>query len=218
MRIGIVGSGRIGGTMMRLVVAHGHQVAIANTRGPFSLPGLGAELGGRARAATAREAAIGGEAILLALPFGRYRELPVEPFGRKIVVDATNYYADRDGSIGELDADRITSTELIAQHFERARVVKAFNTMNYKTLATAGQTDAPREERLALFLAGDDPDAKVLVAELIEQLGFAAVDTGSLARGGRLQQPGSAIYNTPLHAADAEAALAEVPAGPSGRG
>ncbi|MGI8429026.1 MAG: NADPH-dependent F420 reductase [Solirubrobacteraceae bacterium] len=213
MRIGIVGSGRIGGTMMRLLVRGGHQVAIANRRGPNSLAGLGAELGGRARAATVTEAAIGGEMIILAIPFGRYGELPVEPFRRKIVVDATNYYRDRDGSIGELDGDRVTSTELIAQHLEGARLVKAFNTMHYETLATAGAPGSPREERIALFLAGDDREANGIVGELIEQLGFAAIETGSLAQGGRRQQPGSAIYNTPLPAREAETALGADPAG-----
>ncbi|PZS11953.1 MAG: NADP oxidoreductase [Solirubrobacterales bacterium] len=191
MKIGIIGSGKLGSTLARLCVGQGHVVAIANTRGPNSLPELSRELGGRARAATVTEVAIGGDVIILALPFGPYRKLPVEPFRRKLVIDATNYDPARDGSIPELDADRTTSTELIAQHLEGARVVKAFNTMPYETLASGGRVGALHDQRLALPLAGDDREAKHAVAELIEQLGFAAVDNGSLAPGGRLQQPGS---------------------------
>jgi predicted dinucleotide-binding enzyme len=207
MRIGIVGSGRVGETLARLLAGHGHVIAIANTRGPNSLRELVAELGGRVRAGTVTEVAIGGEVVILAIPFGRHQELPVEPFRRKIVIDASNYDSGRDGAIAELESDQATSSELIAHHLEAARMVKAFNTMNYQTLATGGQVDASRQTRLALFLAGDDDEAKVTVAELIEQLGFAAVDTGSLARGGRLQQPGSDIYDTPLNGHEAEAVL-----------
>lgn len=207
MRIGIIGSGRMGMTAARLFVAQKHMVAIANTRGPNSLPGLGAQLDGRARAATVREVTVGGQLILLALPFGRHRELPAEMFVGKLVVDATNYEPARDGSFVELDAGRITSSELIAQHLAAARVVKALGTMNHERLAAGGRTDLPREERLALLLAGDDQEAKDVVAELIEQLGFAALDTGSLARGGRLGQPGSSLYDVALHPSEAQAAL-----------
>ncbi|MHB8659186.1 MAG: NADPH-dependent F420 reductase [Solirubrobacteraceae bacterium] len=212
MRIGVVGSGNLGMTAVCLFVAHGHVVAVGNARGPNSMPDLVRTFGGKARAATVTELAIGAELIILALPFGRYRQLPVEPFRGKTVVDATNYLPGRDGSLVELDSDRVASSELIARHLVRARVVKAFNTMRYESLATEGRTDAPRAERSALFLAGDDMDAKVIVAELIEQLGFAAIDTGSLSQGGRMQQPGSVIYNTPLDARDAEAAVAEAAA------
>lgn len=207
MRIGIIGSGRMGMTAAQLFTAHGHTVAIANTRGPNSLPGVGARLDGRARAATVREVTVGGQLILLALPFGRHPELPAEMFTGKLVVDATNYDPGRDGSFGELDAARITSTELIAQHLEGARMVKALGTMNHERLATGGRTDVPREERLVLPLAGDDQDAKDVVAELIEQLGFAALDTGSLAEGGRLGQPGSPLHGVALHPSEAQAAL-----------
>jgi predicted dinucleotide-binding enzyme len=213
MRIGIIGSGKIGSTVARLAVSAGHEVAIANSRGPASIEGLVERLEARAIGATVGDAACFGEIVLVAVPMGAYRTLPAEPFAGKIVIDANNYYPTRDGRIAELDEDRTTSSELLAAHLRGARIVKAFNTMYYETLATQGNPDAPREDRLALFLAGDDRDAKKVVSGLIEQLGFAPVDTGTLASGGRLQQPVSEIYNRPLTGAKAERLLAEIATG-----
>jgi 8-hydroxy-5-deazaflavin:NADPH oxidoreductase len=206
MKIGIIGAGMIGATTARLFARSGHDVAIANTRGPASLTELVDEIGLRARAATVDDAAAFGEIVLLAIPLGQYDTLPAGHLAGKIVVDAMNYYPQRDG---ELLLDGLTSSELVARHLRGARLVKAFNTMYFQTLATRGDPDAPLDERLALFLAGDDAAAKAEVAHLIEQIGFAPVDTGSLREGGRRQQPGTPIYNVPLTAAAARAALAE---------
>ncbi len=207
MKIGIIGSGRIGGTAARLFVRTGHEVAIANSRGPDSLADFVDELGANARAATVDEAADFGDVVLEAIPFSHYRDLPADHLAGKIVIDADNYYPARDGHIDELDSDRTTSTELIARHLEGARMVKAFNTMVSTTLGSEGRPDAPRDKRLALFVAGDDEDAKRVVSELIDEIGFAPVDTGSLAEGGRRQQPGSPIYTEPMKAPEAEAAI-----------
>jgi 8-hydroxy-5-deazaflavin:NADPH oxidoreductase len=206
MRIGIIGSGHIGATAARLFLEAGHDVAIANSRGPESLTGLVDELGERARAATVEEAESFGELVLVAIPFGRYTGLPAEPLRDKIVVDAMNYYPQRDGSFPDLDAGRTTSSELLGAHLRGARLVKAFNTMYWKTLGERGSREAGGD-RLVLFIAGDDPDAKQTVADLIEEIGFAPVDTGGLADGGRRQQPGSPIYNQPLTAREAAQAL-----------
>jgi predicted dinucleotide-binding enzyme len=206
MRIGIIGSGHIGATAARLFLEVGHDVAIANSRGPESLTGLVDELGERARAATVEEAESFGELVLVAIPFGRYTGLPAEPLLDKIVVDAMNYYPQRDGSFPDLDAGRTTSSELLGAHLRGARLVKAFNTMYWKTLGERGSREAGGD-RLVLFIAGDDPDAKQTVADLIEEIGFAPVDTGGLADGGRRQQPGSPIYNQPLTAREAAQAL-----------
>jgi predicted dinucleotide-binding enzyme len=205
MRIGIIGSGHIGATAARLFLEAGHEVAIANSRGPESLAGLVHERE-RARAATVEQAESFGELVLVAIPFGRYTELPAEPLRDTIVVDAMNYYPQRDGSFPDLDAGRTTSTELLGAHLPGARLVKAFNTMYWKTLAERGSREG-EGDRLALFIAGDDPDANQTVARLIEEIGFAPIDTGGLAEGGRRQQPGSPIYNEPLTAREAEQAL-----------
>jgi 8-hydroxy-5-deazaflavin:NADPH oxidoreductase len=206
VRIGIIGSGHIGATAARLFVDAGHEVAIANSRGPESLAALVDELGERARAATVEEAASLGELVLVAIPFGRYTELPAEPLRDTIVVDAMNYYPQRDGSFPDLDAGRTTSTELLGAHLPGARLVKAFNTMHWKTMGERGTREA-EGDRLALFIAGDDADAKQTVAALIEEIGFTPVDTGGVAEGGRRQQPGSPIYNKPMTAREAERAL-----------
>src|SRR4051794_2848663 len=202
MRIGVIGSGHIGATAARLFVDAGHEVAIANSRGPETLTGLVDDLGEHARAATVDQATGFGDLVLVAIPLHAYRELPAASLHGTVVVDANNYYPERDGHIPELDEDRTTSTELLAGHLSGARVVKAFNTMNWKVLADGGNPEGG-DDRLALFVAGDDQEAKGLVSGLIEELGFAPIDTGGLAEGGRLQQPGSRIYNTPMTAREA---------------
>jgi predicted dinucleotide-binding enzyme len=205
MNIGIIGSGNIGGTAAKLFADAGNNVAIANSRGPDSLSGLVEEIGSHARAATDEEAASFGEMVLVAIPFGRYRELPQVPDGT-IVIDAMNYYPGRDGNIADLDDDTTTSTEILAKHLPGARMVKAFNTMVAGALRDRGSHGSP-DERLVLFEAGDDADAKQRVAALIDEIGFTPVDTGSLAEGGRRQQPGSAIYTRELTPSEAATAM-----------
>ena len=208
MEIGIIGSGRIGATAARLFVDAGHDVAIANSRGPDSLTDLVQDLGESARPATVEDAASIAELVLVAIPFGRYGELPAEALRNKIVVDAMNYYPERDGHFRELDEDTTTSTELLAAHAANARVVKAFNTMKWTDLGERG-SQGPLDERLVLLVAGDDQEAKDRVSALIEQIGFAPVDTGGLPEGGRRQQPGSSVYVKPLIPNEARDLLSE---------
>jgi len=207
MRIGIIGSGNIGATTARLFAEAGHQVTIANSRGPESLAELVSELGPNVRAGTVDDAARASEVVLIAVPLRAYPDLPAEAFAGKVVIDANNYYPQRDGRIPELDSEETTSTELLARHLTGARVVKSFNTMNFRPLGSEGRPDASRAERLAMYLAGDDEAAKEVVAGLIEQVGFAPVDTGSLHEGGARQQPGSPVYNNPMPAEEAEATV-----------
>jgi predicted dinucleotide-binding enzyme len=207
MRIGVIGSGNIGSTAARLFIAAGHEVGIANSRGPDSLARLVAELGESAEAGTVEDAARFGELVLVAIPLGRIGDLPAEPFAGRVVVDANNYYPGRGGHIPELDSDQTTSSELLARQLPGATVIKSFNTMYAATLGGQGRPDAPVEDRLVLFVAGDDPAAKSQVIDLIEEIGFAAIDTGSLADGGRRQQPGSAVHTKEVTPAEAESLL-----------
>jgi len=207
MKIGIVGSGNIGGNAARLFVRAGHQVALSNSRGGQGLEDLIEELGDKAHATTIGEAASFGDVVLLAIPFGKFRDLPADAFKRKVVIDATNYYPDRDGKFEELDNNETTSSELMASQLKAARLVKGFNTIYFKHLASQGDTSLPLEDRRAIFVASDDSEAKEIVARLIEEIGFAAVDSGFLHEGGRSQQPGTAVYNKDVTAKEAAALL-----------
>ncbi len=206
MKIGIVGAGNIGGTMAELLVGAGHEVALSNSRGPDSLRGQVAALGRRARAMTVDDAADFGEVVLLALPWRNPEGLPdPERVRGKIVIDATNHYM-LDG--GLFDLGDSTSSEEVLKRLPGARLVKAFNTIYWKHLAHDGRTGLPLPDRRAIFVAGDDADAKAVVSRLIEEIGFAPVDTGTLREGGRRQQPGAPVYDIQITAREAEALLA----------
>jgi predicted dinucleotide-binding enzyme len=144
---------------------------------------------------TVAEAAKFGELVVLAVPWRTPEALPApELVAGKIVVDAMNPYS-AEGEV--MDLGNRTSSEEVARRLPSARLVKAFNTMYYHTLATEAR--APGPERLVLFVAGDDAEAKAIVSQLIQQIGFTPVDTGSLVEGGCKQHPGSPIYNRPMN-------------------
>ena len=207
MKIGIIGAGNIGANAAKLFIKAGHEIAIANSRGAETLADLVAELGENARAVSIEESAKFGEIVFVSIPFGKYKTLPANLFRDKIVIDSNNYYPDRDGNYAELDENKTTSSEMLAEHLRGARIVKGFNTIWFEHLKTQGDTNTPIEERRAIFIAGDDAEAKKTVARLIEEIGFAAVDTGDLRDGGATQQPDTAIYNRNLTASEAQAIL-----------
>ncbi|MEM9493568.1 MAG: NAD(P)-binding domain-containing protein [Myxococcota bacterium] len=192
LKIGILGAGSIGATAAALFIKAGHSIAISNSRGPDSLTELVAELGPEATAETAEGAARFGDIILEAIPFGRYRDLPAAAARGKIVMNAANYYVNRDGT---MDLGDLTQSELVAGHLDGARVVKAFNTIYYIHLRDQGDLAKPLPERRVIPLAGDDDEAKQVVAGLIEAIGFAPLDMGGLRDGGRQMEPGQPIYN-----------------------
>jgi len=109
-----------------------------------------------------------------------------------------------------IDLGNSTSSEEVLKQIPSSRLVKAFNTMYYEHLRTKGNPNPSREDRSAIFVAGDNSDAKAIVSKLIEDIGFAPVDTGSLRKGGRKQQPGSSIYNNPMTAKLAYTRLNEI--------
>ena len=189
MKIGIIGVGAIGGAFAKRAVAAGHEVVLSNRRGPASLTAAVQELGPRASAATVREAAAAG-VVFLSVPWkeieGAVADLP--PWEGRIVIDPTNAIVFPDFRPADL-GDR-TSTEIDAGLLPGARVVKAFNTLPAAVLAAD-----PHEAggRRVIFVSGDDIEAKASIVALVEGLGFAAVDLGSLAVGGRLQQFGGPL-------------------------
>jgi len=196
MRIGIIGSGNIGATLAERLVGAGHDVVLANSRGPETLAPLVQRLGGGASAATAEDAAAAGDMVIVSIPFGRYAQLPAAPLAGKVVVDSNNYYPSRDGRWPALDADETTSSELLAAHLPGARVVKAFNTVYWEHLRDHARP-AGAADRLALPIVGDDADAKATVGALIDEVGYDAVDMGALGEG-RRQQPDAELYGAEL--------------------
>jgi hypothetical protein len=171
------------------------------------LDNLVEELGDSASAGTVEEARDFGDVVVVSIPLGHYTDLPTNGWEGKIVIDTCNYYPERDGNIAELDEGKTTSSELIEQHLPGARIVKGFNTIWFEHLKTQGDTSLPLEARRAIFIAGDDSGAKETVAKLIEEIGFAAVDTGFLHEGGASQQPGTPVYNKVLTVKEAAQAL-----------
>jgi predicted dinucleotide-binding enzyme len=204
MKIGIVGAGMIGGTTARLFAKAGHDVAVSNSRGPESLGDILKEIGPTARAMTVDDAARWADVVLLAVPWRSPEALP-DPGAveGKIVIDAMNPYG-ADGGVASLGAT--SSSEETAKRLPGARLVKAFNTIWFKHLAERGRADLDADDRHAIFVAGDDADAKRVVSGLIADIGFGAVDTGSLADGKR-QEPNSSLYNKVMTAREGRAAV-----------
>ena len=157
MKIGIIGFGKIGGTVAQLFTDAGHEIMIGNSRGPESLADMVDELGANAHAGTPTEAASFGDIAMEAIPFGAYEELPAEALADEIVISASNYYPARDS---DTSVEGQTHTELLAEHLEDSTVAKAFNTMFWRVLRDEGRPDADADERLVMFMAGDDPEAK----------------------------------------------------------
>jgi predicted dinucleotide-binding enzyme len=185
--IGLIGAGHIGSQVARLAVANGYDVVLSNSRGPDTLSDLVAELGPRARAGTPDEAARAGDLVVVTVPLRAYRLVPVAPLAGKVVVDTNNYYPQRDGHITELDNESTTTSELLQAHLPTSKVVKAFNHIYARELTTHGQP-AGSKNRRALVIAGDDREAKAVVAHLLDQFGFDAVDAGPLKEGWRIQR------------------------------
>jgi predicted dinucleotide-binding enzyme len=195
--IGLIGAGHIGSQIARLAVAHGYAVVISNSRGPETLSALVAELGPNTRAATAVDAAKAADIAVVTIPLKNYRQVPVGPLAGKIVIDTNNYYPERDGHIAELDNESTTSAELLQAHLPASKVVKAFNHVYAAQLTTDGQPKGTKNRR-ALVIAGDDPQAKATVTDMLDQFGFDTVDAGPLAEGWRIQPgtPGSGPRRT----------------------
>ncbi|GHF40289.1 hypothetical protein FHX82_004808 [Amycolatopsis bartoniae] len=193
--LGLIGSGHIGSTVARLAVAAGYDVVLSNSRGPETLGELVAELGPKARAATAAEAAEAGDLVVVSIPLGRYRDVPAAPLAGKVVIDTGNYYPARDGEIAELADGTTTQTELVQRHLADAKVVKAFNNIFFRHLGELARP-AGAADRSALAIAGDDAGAKATVTAFLDDLGYDTVDAGPLSEGWRFQ-PGTPAYGPP---------------------
>jgi predicted dinucleotide-binding enzyme len=212
LNIGIISSGNIGGTLARQLTALGHQVLIANSRGPASLADLAAETG--ATAATVEQAASAQEVVIVTIPEAAVPELPRDILAATptTVVDTGNYYPSRDGRIAEIE-DGLTDSEWVARVLG-VPVVKAFNNIVADSLTTRG-VPAGTPGRVCLSVAGDEPRAKELVLGLFEALGFDGfdgIDAGTIADSWR-QQPGTPAYCRDLDVNGLQDALAQADSG-----
>jgi len=196
--IGLIGSGHIGTAIARQAIAQGHDVVLSNSRGPETLLDLVTELGAHARAATAQEAAVAGDLVVVTVPFKAYQEVPVEPLAGKVVIDTNNYYVERDGRFPAIDTGETSPSELLAEHLPTSKVVKAFNAIQAAHIVTAAQEPGSPGRR-ALSIAGDDTEAKRVVADLIDSFGFDVVDAGALVEGRRFDR------DTPAYGAEVDA-------------
>lgn len=204
MKIGIIGAGFIGRALATLAVKSGHDVMISNSRAPATLGSTSVAIG--CKIGTAQAAAEFGDVVFVAIPLMAYQAIPVQPLAGKVVVDANNYYPQRDGNIEALISNATTTSELLAQHLAGAKVVKAFNAILQGDLEKDGRPTGTTDRR-ALPIAGDDVEAKKLVTELIDAFGFDTVDAGPLAEGWRFQRAKPA-YCIALNTADLKQALA----------
>jgi 8-hydroxy-5-deazaflavin:NADPH oxidoreductase len=193
--IGFIGSGNIGGTVARLAVAAGYDVVVSNSRGPETLKEFVDELGPRARAATADEAASAGDIVVVSVPFHAHRRLPVAELAGKVVLDTNNYYPQRDGHFAELDNGGLTSVELEQRELGTAKVVKAFNNIYSGHLASLPRP-AGAADRTALTIAADDPEAKATATAFLDAIGYDTVDVGPLSDSWRVE-PGQPAYGPP---------------------
>lgn len=208
LRIGIIGAGNIGGNLARRFAALGHDVAVANSRGPETLAGLAAETG--AKAVTVEEAARGKDVVIVTIPQKNIRDLPSGLFDGVpddvVVVDTGNYYPrNRDGRIDAIE-EGLTESRWVERQLGRP-VIKAFNNIYAQHLLTHGKP-AGTPGRVALPVAGDDPAARAVVIRLLDELGFDGVDAGGLDESWR-QQPDTPVYGTDLDAEGVRRALAE---------
>jgi predicted dinucleotide-binding enzyme len=206
MKIGIIGAGQIGGTLARRLTALGHEVSIANSRGPASLAALAGETG--AKPVTVEQAARSGDVVIVTIPMKNIPRLPSGLFQgvseNVVVIDTGNYYPQqRDGLIEAIEHGT-TESRWVSEQLGRS-VVKAFNNIYARHLLERGKPKGAAG-RIALPVAGDDRRAKDVIIRLLDELGFDGVDAGSLDESWR-QQPGTPVYGADLDVAGVRKAL-----------
>lgn len=207
MKIGIIGTGAIGGTIAKKMAASGHNVKISNSGDADKLNARAEELG--ASPATIENVVKDVDVIILSLPTIAIPTLPKDLLANApenvIVVDTSNYYPFRDADIEEIKSGKMESV-WVSEQLGRP-VIKAFNNLLAETLENAGKVPGA-VERIAMAVAGDDAEAKKTIIGLINDAGFDAVDSGDLSESWR-HQPGTPAYCTELNEEELKQALSD---------
>jgi 8-hydroxy-5-deazaflavin:NADPH oxidoreductase len=183
--IGFIGSGHVGQSLAKAAIAHGYDVVLSNNQGPDSLAEVVDRLGPHASAALAADAAAKADFAVVAIPITTIEQVPVEPLEGKVVIATINYFPDRLGHIPEIDSGATTAPGLLQAHLPKSKVVRAFSMIDAADMSEDGHPKGDPKRR-ALALAGDDAEAKRLVAGLYDEFGFDALDIGGLDESWRL--------------------------------
>lgn len=207
--IGIIGAGNIGSQVARKAIENGYDVVISNSRGPETLGDLVADLGPKATASTAVQAAEAADVAVVTVPLKAYANVPVEPLAGKIVIDTNNYYFERDGHIEALDNGEATVTGLLQSHLPTSRVAKGFNHITAADI-TADGFPAGDPKRRALVTSSDFADAASFVTKLYDEFGFDSVNLGPLSESWRVERDRPA-YGLRQSVAELEVNLAKAP-------
>lgn len=192
--IGIIGSGHVGSNLAKAAIAHGYDVVLSGSGKPDGLKALVGELGPKARAATAEEAAAAGDFAIVATPIEAVESIPVEPLRNKVVIATINYFPQRDGHIAAIDDGTVTVPGVLQRHLPDSKVVRAFSMIDAADMSGDGHP-AGDPKRRAIAIAADDAAAKQLVAGLVDEFGFDVVDLGDLAQSWRVD-PGQKGFVT----------------------